>query len=84
MTNPHVDEIVAKLTERAICEALGVSSFSVKSARSAGRFPASWFRLISEMCAVNDVSCPIEVFNMRTRGSTKDLSDTQGNGVSDV
>jgi hypothetical protein len=42
--------------------ALGLSKFSIRAARAAGVFPATWFLIVSELCEADGIDCPMEAF----------------------
>lgn len=63
MNKPAVIAITDALTADAICERLGVSSHSVRHARTEGRFPARWFDPLDAMCAEAGIECPRSAFH---------------------
>jgi hypothetical protein len=58
--------IIDKLGGEAISRRVGVKLRSVRFARTAGTFPASWYREISQMCADVGEPCPWDAFNWNT------------------
>ena len=59
-------DLVRALGATAIMERLGVSRSSIKEARRAGAFPASWFVAMESLGAEQGVAVPRELFNWRT------------------
>lgn len=59
----HVHRIVRVLGEEAITSELSVSGYSVKAAKSAGRFPARWYGPLKRVCDDRGIPCPLSAFN---------------------
>jgi len=59
-------EIIEAVGAGNICERLGVSHHSVRAAKTAGTFPASWFMWMRSLCDEHHVECPMEAFNWRS------------------
>lgn len=61
---------VRRLTEQIGSEklqaALGVSEYSIRHARTTGRFPASWFTVVRDLCGGE---CSEELFNFKIPGA---------------
>lgn len=60
-----VAEIVERLGREAIMSRLGIKKSAISQACIAGRFPSSWFAVISSMCAEASVSCPMSLFTFK-------------------
>ena len=67
-------DIIKKLTAHAIIEELGVSVSSVKEAKRAGKFPASWYAPLLAMSKAHDFEPPLEAFNFRDPASTDEAA----------
>jgi hypothetical protein len=63
MSNASVSTIIEALGSKAIEDALCVSSHSVRHAKYTGKFPASWYARLSDLCAGKQVECPLSLFN---------------------
>ena len=74
MSKTPVHEILNILGADTVQAKFGVSEFSIKHARSSGRFPASWYGEISKMCADNGIDCPMRAFNFKSPSSDTPLS----------
>lgn len=60
-----VADISDKLGRRDMERELGVTRAAIANAVSDGKFPASWYGIISSMCAQREVDCPLDAFRMR-------------------
>lgn len=71
MTTPA--QIADSLGRKAIAEAIGVGKTAVSNAVVRGKFPPSWFLILSRMAADAGVDCPPSAFGMQMSltGSTK-------------
>jgi hypothetical protein len=65
MSKHHVHRITDELGADAICARLGVSSHSIRYARTDGSFPASWYGPLKTMCDDAGIPCPLTAFNWR-------------------
>lgn len=64
MTN--ASKMISVLGVKEIAAAVGVRHCSaVYNAASGGRFPASWFLSIRDMCEEVGIECPESLFNWR-------------------
>lgn len=52
-----------------IADALGVGLTAVSNAAVSGKFPASWFPAVREMCDAAGVDCPEELFRFKARAA---------------
>lgn len=66
MNKSAVHQIIDTLTPDAICSELGVNKHSIRYARTAGVFTASWYGPLSKMCVDNGIPCPQDAFNWKT------------------
>lgn len=76
MSKETVKQIADKLGDEAIAKACGVSDHSVRNARWQGRFPASWFPVIREMCSGAKIKCPESAFNFKSPSSVLTTTDS--------
>ena len=81
MSNVH--HIADAVGRKEIAEATGVGISAVKNAIVRGRFPASWYLIVSELAARHGVECPPECFGMRTADGSC-LSAADGDSPSHV
>ena len=58
-------EITSAIGQDVVMSALGVSHHSITNARTKGRFPASWFFIMNDLCSGAGIDCPMSVFNWR-------------------
>tara|TARA_R110002051_G_scaffold325869_1_gene432641 strand:+ start:1517 stop:1741 length:225 start_codon:yes stop_codon:yes gene_type:complete len=65
MEKQIVKKIIDGIGAETICNRLGVTSHSVRGARTNGAFPASWFDELDALCRSSDIECPRSVFNWR-------------------
>lgn len=65
MNKSAVNTVIDALGVAAICQQVGVGEHSVRAAKSAGEFPASWFNLLEEMCVLAGCPCPREAFSFK-------------------
>lgn len=79
MTTPQFVDILSSMSDAAmiinrigrkrIRLALGVGETAISNVLSrGGRFPASWYGPLKELCDREGVDCPISAFNWRTGG----------------
>lgn len=62
----NASKIISVLGAKEIAAAVGVRHCSaVYNAASGGRFPASWFLSIRDMCEKAGVECPESLFNWK-------------------
>lgn len=66
MNKPAVLEITDAIPSELMCARLGVSAHSVRGARTSGVFPASWYAVLSDICAEVGVGCPRDAFNWKS------------------
>ena len=71
-------DIINEIGADAICERLGVTSYSVRAAKTAGTFPARWFLGVRALCDERGVECSMSAFNWRSPEPQAD----SGNGDS--
>lgn len=57
--------IADALGRKAIAEAVGVGETAVSNAVVRGKFPPSWFLVLSEMSKERGVECPPALFGMK-------------------
>lgn len=60
-----VADISEQLGRRDMERELGVTRAAIANAVSDGKFPASWYGIISSMCAEREIDCPLDAFRMR-------------------
>jgi hypothetical protein len=58
--------IIKALGRENIAARIGVSDFSIRHARASGKFPASWYAPLREMCAEAGVACSLDAFNWKS------------------
>jgi hypothetical protein len=63
MTTPR--DIAEALGYGRIAACVGVGTTAVSNAVVRGRFPATWFIVISKLCAERGIDCPPQVFGMK-------------------
>lgn len=78
MQRDPVHHIIKTLGADAISDFLGVSSHSVRYAKTTGRFPASWYDPLDDFCIEVGIPCPRAAFNFRR--AAKKPSDAIANG----
>lgn len=69
-----VSTICDKLGRDAIMRRLGVGKTAISNAVTAGKFPASWYAGLSDMCAASGIECPLEAFSFRAGQTQKEAS----------
>jgi len=62
---PTVKEIVDVLGREAIMARLDIKKSAISQACIAGRFPSSWFAVISDMCAEAGIECRRSLFSFK-------------------
>lgn len=67
MDRTIVHQITSALGSDAICAELNVKHHSIRYAKFKGRFTASWYGVLSEMCAESGIECPKSAFTFRPR-----------------
>lgn len=65
MNKPAVITITDAIPAEAICQRLGVTSHSIRHARTTGGFAASWYVGLSELCRDAGIECPKSAFNWK-------------------
>ena len=75
MTNAR--KIADTLGRKAIAERLDVGETAVSNAVVRGWFPATWSKLLEQMCEDAGIDCPPAVFKMR--GYTQDVDCNASN-----
>lgn len=60
-----VHRIIELLGSEAIERELGLSEFSIRAAKRDRRFPATWYKPLSELCANAGIECPMSAFNWK-------------------
>ena len=58
-------DILDRLGRRRVADALGVGITAVGNAATSPHFPASWFFVLSQMCADEGIDCPLSLFRMK-------------------
>lgn len=66
MTHNIAKSITDQIGADRISKAIGVSSHSIRHARTEGTFPASWYAVLSDMCKQQGIECPLSAFNWKT------------------
>lgn len=66
MAETHVHRIVRQIGEEDITSALGVTTHSVRAAKTARKFPAPWYGPLKDLCDERGVPCPMIAFNWRS------------------
>ena len=79
MNKPAIHHITNTLGTDTICEVLGVSSHSVRNARTTGLFPASWYDTIQVLCIESGIPCPRNAFNWRAAAKKTSAPSANGN-----
>lgn len=69
MQRATVKVIVESLGRDDLCEHLGVGKFALKHVLNDGRFPASWYAVVSDLCKARSIECPLELFNFKEKGA---------------
>lgn len=62
---PTVAAITSEIGRRALAERMGLSVHAVNMAAYKGKFPASWFRVMRDVCAEKGIDCPEDLFAFR-------------------
>lgn len=72
-------KIAETIGYREIAAAVGVGTTAVSNAVVRGKFPASWFVAVSQLCATRELECSAEAFGMRlpAMGSLGDSTQTE-------
>ncbi len=65
MHKESVDQIVSAIGLSRLAAELGVSHHSIRAAKNAGSFPASWYATVRQLCDRHDVPCALAAFNWR-------------------
>ena len=60
-----IEEIIKNLGVKFIADAMGLNRSAVSNAKKAGKFPASWFDAIEQLCNQNKIKCCRKIFNFR-------------------
>ena len=63
MTN--VREILDTLGRAVVADALGVTGKSLSAAAVSNRCPASWWLILSRLCAARGIDCPADLFTFK-------------------
>ena len=58
-------EVIKKLGSKNICRVLSVGKTTVSSASVSGKFPASWFVILTELAAREIIHIPKYLFNWK-------------------
>jgi hypothetical protein len=62
---PTVTSVLDKLGRVRVAKSLGVSVQAVSNAAGLGKFPSSWYLILSEMSAADGIDCPGTLFAMK-------------------
>ncbi len=65
MNKQAVKHIIDSLGADAICDAIGVGKHSVRFARNAGEFSASWRGVLKALCDEKFIACPDDAFRWK-------------------
>lgn len=65
MNKTSVHQITKHFGADVIAATFGVTEHSVRYARTAGVFPASWYDALSIMCLEAGIACPRNAFNWK-------------------
>ena len=65
MKQNHARQIVSALGSDAIEARVGVGRHSIRAAKLAGVFPASWYVAVRDLCMSAGISCPLDAFSWR-------------------
>jgi hypothetical protein len=72
----NTSDIIRALGAKKIASAVGVRHESaVYNAASSGRFPASWYLSLRDMCVEGGHPCPESLFNWKSSMSTSSTSE---------
>jgi hypothetical protein len=66
-------QIADALGRADMADALGVGKTAVSNAVVRKRFPATWFLVLSDMCAGKGLECPPDLFDMRPLDGTQNV-----------
>ncbi|SEL44816.1 hypothetical protein [Pacificibacter marinus] len=66
MSKEKIKEIIAAVGAEAVQKRLDVSVFAIRHAKRDGRFAASWYIPLREMCEEVGVDCPESLFNWKS------------------
>ena len=58
--------IADKLGRTELAKAIGVGSTAISNAVIRGKFPPSWYLVVSQMCSRAGIDCPPELFQMKS------------------
>lgn len=61
----QMKRIVAALTAEAIAREVGGAPKTVINHIDTGRFPASWYLVVSRMCLERGIECPHRLFSFK-------------------
>jgi hypothetical protein len=61
----NVKSTVSALGRARIAREVGVTVAAVGNAIAEGRFPASWYGVVSKLCADASIECPLTIFAMK-------------------
>jgi hypothetical protein len=75
MSKDSVGQIVSQIGATRLAAELGVSHHSIRAAKTAGSFPASWYMTIRRLCEEADAACPVAAFNWRRAESAAPTQD---------
>lgn len=63
-----VGDVIELVGADVIQQRCDVSPYSIRAAIRDGRFPASWYRVLHELCHERGQQCPMCLFNFKTGG----------------
>lgn len=58
----HINDIIRTIGPERIKAVCDVGGSSIRAARAAGQFPASWFDNMERECEAKGIPCPRELF----------------------
>lgn len=65
MSKQVVARIIESIGSERLQASLGVTGHSIRAAKVAGRFPASWYAVVSDLCRTAGIECSIDLFRWK-------------------
>lgn len=58
-----IPDICDAIGRKTLGQRLGVGRAAIANAVAEGKFPARWFKVVTDLCAEKGIDCPDELFN---------------------
>jgi len=68
----HINDIIRTVGPEQIKAVCDVGDSSIRAARAAGQFPASWFDMLEVECRAKGLECPRELFAFKRPNAPQD------------